>query len=104
MFEVNKTRDRITVSVKLPRRKRAKDPCVSVNTQKVLDFLNEKGYPLKGYMLESFENCCNTHEEDTREGEWTWSKPEKKVEKNVRKTQSTKRRRITKTPITTKED
>ena len=100
MFNVTKNNTEIKVEVSLKKRKLAREPVVTIDTEKVLDFLLKEGYNLENYNLVNDVSCSNYEKPSAQsEATWVWKKQQAKKEvKNVTKTR-TKRQ-----PAATKED
>ena len=78
--EIIKEGNKVVVRASVPRRKLAKQPVESINTEEILEILRRSGYNLKKYRVIKQGSCSNYKPESKHSSEWVLELIEKKEE------------------------
>jgi hypothetical protein len=89
--DIKKEGDRLTVSVSIPKRVRARDPSILVNTKKIVEFLLENGYnDINSYKIVKHGLCSTISHEQVLNSEWVFEKNKPERSTSGKATKSSK--------------
>ena len=93
-FEINKSENRIEVNVSIPKRKRADQPSIVVNTKKVIAYLEESGYnDIQSLKLVEEGLCSTLQENHILKSKWVFEVVKKPKVKSSNEKTTTRRKR-----------